>query len=208
MKKGLRIAGAIVIRILMVLAGIGIVIAIIFGILFGISKLKKDAAGNGSGVDIETVAPTAADEGESVPEILPPSEAKAEQLPEILPPPIETSAEEEEETAIVHEDGWNQEDGVWYYYRDNARITNEWYEEDGGLYYFLSDGRMATGWTKAGQDEYCFYQSGSQIGQLIRDGWSEYRSDGSLSYMGADGRMVKDTIIDGYTIDENGRWVE
>lgn len=205
--KKIKAVVAISLRILVLVAIVGVVLLIGW---FAISKLKKDTAG--SRVTIEAAGRESAEveEGEALPEILPPSnlEITAEQLPEILPPPIETTAEEETTEAAVHEDGWNKEDGVWYYYRDNNRLTDEWVEENGGLYYLMSDGSMATGWVKSGEAEYCFYQSGSQIGQLIINDWGEKRADNSFSYMGEDGRPVKDTVIDGYTIGADGRWVQ
>lgn len=132
---------------------------------------------------------------ESLPEI-----SLDESLPAITPPPIETTIDSEK----IYDDGFKQINGLWYYYEDNVMITNDWREENGGLYYFLSDGQMAIGWVYSGEEEYCFYASGAQIGMLIRNNWSEPRSDGTYSYMGEDGRKIKDTVKDGYTIDSNG----
>ena len=42
-------------------------------------------------------------------------------------------------------DGWIQEDGSWYYYKEGVKQT-DWQTIDGKDYFFDSTGKMKTGW--------------------------------------------------------------
>ena len=60
-------------------------------------------------------------------------------------------------------------------------MVTGWAEMDGKWYYLNSNGTMATGWINV---------------------------DGKWYYLYGDGSLAVSTIINGYTVDENGVWVK
>ena len=43
-------------------------------------------------------------------------------------------------------DGWVQEGGSWYYYKNGAALKAQWLKDGGHWYWLGEDGAMATGW--------------------------------------------------------------
>ncbi len=81
--------------------------------------------------------------------------------------------------------GWVKEDGIWYFYENNEKVTSAWKKDSKGWCYLGKDGKMATnkwvkdskGWCYVGKDGYCV------TNKWVKDskGWC---------YLGSDGRMV------------------
>lgn len=117
-------------------------------------------------------------------------------------------------------DGWQYEDGSWYYY-ENSMPRTGWFCYDGIDYYFLENGAAATGWQNINGKDRWFSETGA-----MRTGWLETEngsyhllSNGipatgfvtigeSQYYFGEDGKLLTDTTIelDGttYCIDVTG----
>ena len=72
--------------------------------------------------------------------------------------------------------GWNQENGNWYFYKNNEKQTN-WAENNKSWYYLGTDGKMRTGWIKD------------------KDQWY---------YLNSDGTLATNTTIDGYYLNTSG----
>ena len=87
--------------------------------------------------------------------------------------------------------GWFQDGGSKWYYsftkedaargnREGAMASNQWVETNGEWYYLSADGYMETSkWVRTGNDK-------------------------PWSYVDADGKAVKDTVVDGYYVDASG----
>ena len=70
-------------------------------------------------------------------------------------------------------------DGKNYYLDDTGSMVTGWVKINGNSYYFNDDGSMALGWIKIGNDEYYLDKT--------------------------TGAMVKDSIIEGFKLDKNGK---
>lgn len=76
--------------------------------------------------------------------------------------------------------GWKQVNGSWYLMNSAGIMETGWKQVDGSWYFLKADGAMATGWQEVNGKWYYLYSNGS---------------------------MASSTVIDGYTVDENGAWV-
>ena len=130
------------------------------------------------------------------------------------------------------ENGWKQlEDGNWTYMKDGQRVTG-WQDNISGwegqwFYFDRVTGVMATGWKTniPGWGTKWFYfdpttgimasnqwveTTNGEWYYLCIDGcmetskWVRTGNDKPWSYVDADGKAVKDTVVDGYYVDANG----
>jgi hypothetical protein len=76
--------------------------------------------------------------------------------------------------------GWSKADGTWRYYDNNGSMKTGWINDSGTWYFLDSSGAMKTGW--------------------IND-------NGTWYYLNASGAMASNTVIDGYTLDASGAWI-
>lgn len=82
--------------------------------------------------------------------------------------------------------GWEKEDGKWYFYKDGEKIASDWVKWKGSWYYMGDDGAMMTGWQVVNGKKYYLYPNGV----MAQDEWVE----GSFADMS------------GYVTDRNGKW--
>ena len=84
--------------------------------------------------------------------------------------------------AAPQKNGWEQQDGTWYYYVDDIAQTG-WQKINNVWYYFQSGGAMSTGWTKVGNTWYYMNGSGAmQTGwQKINNVWYYFQSGGAMA---------------------------
>lgn len=91
----------------------------------------------------------------------------------------------------------------WYRHADGSYTKNDWEVIDGKYYRFDKDGWMVTGWQKIGNVTYYMDKT---TGERYGEGW--HWIDGSCYYMNAKGEMAVDTWIDGYYVDQSGKWIK
>jgi len=96
---------------------------------------------------------------------------------------------------------WKLVGGAWYYFDAAGWMKTGWVHDGTGWYYLNPSGAMATGWLNDGGIWYYLTGSG-----LMHTGW--LYDNGSWYYMIGSGAMATSTVIDGYTIDANGVWVQ
>ncbi len=72
--------------------------------------------------------------------------------------------------------GWKEESGDWYFYKDNEKQKN-WLQDKNSWYYLGSDGKMRTGWIKDNETWY---------------------------YLNKDGVMATNTTVDNCYLNEKG----
>ncbi len=95
--------------------------------------------------------------------------------------------------------GWSYENGYWYYYENNNRVTG-WKSVQGVWYYMNSDGSMATGWVWDGANWYYMSSSGAMVTGWVWNGYNWF-------YMSSSGAMVTGWAWDGanwYYMDASG----
>ncbi len=99
--------------------------------------------------------------------------------------------------------GWVLDNGRWYYMMSSgAMASGEWVQVNGNWYYFLGNGAMATGWVLYGNDWYYLDNTGA-----MATGWKVVK--GEWYYLDpANGKMAKNTTVDGYKLGANGAWVK
>jgi glucan-binding YG repeat protein len=115
--------------------------------------------------------------------------------------------------------GWVYDSGAWYYMNPNGAMKTGWYKEGNTWYYLTSGGSMATGWAKDHGAWYYFNQSGAMQTGWVYDAGSSYYLSGSGSmvtgwlligsdwyYFYSSGAMAKDTVVDGYHLNSEGKW--
>lgn len=105
--------------------------------------------------------------------------------------------------------GWVKENGIWYYYKENTKATDQWIKGANGAdwYYVGSDGAMyADTWLKY---KGAWYHFGAD-GAMETDAWAEGEGAyaGKWFYLGADGKPVKNKAVnwngDTYYLGEDG----
>ena len=87
----------------------------------------------------------------------------------------------------VIKDGWVGEGGVWYFYRNNVKVTSEWIGDGGYWYYMGATGAMTVNnWAPYGSD-WCYL---GPEGKMMSNHWAP--SGASWYYIGANGFMAYD----------------
>ncbi|MFK9091673.1 L,D-transpeptidase family protein [Bacillus salipaludis] len=119
--------------------------------------------------------------------------------------------------------GWVADGTGWYYLNSNGTMKTGWLKDGSNWYYLASSGVMKTGWVKDGNNKYYLDDKSGimRTGWLAQDGsWyylnpysgdmrTGWLKDGtSWYYLDANGKMVSNTMIDGYVIGADGIWVK
>ncbi|AGF59652.1 hypothetical protein B0P06_006073 [Clostridium saccharoperbutylacetonicum] len=114
--------------------------------------------------------------------------------------PSKATANYELKKEQAKQNGWNQKDGDWYYYKDD-KVQTGWVQDNGSWYYCDDSGKMKLNWL---QDKSKWYYLGSD-GKL-RTGW--IKDSDKWYYMNNDGTMAVNTTIDGCYLNQDGIIVE
>ncbi|MDO5517573.1 MAG: N-acetylmuramoyl-L-alanine amidase [Clostridium sp.] len=94
--------------------------------------------------------------------------------------------------------GWFQISGQWYYFSSNGDMLTGWIKPSNEWYYLYSNGIMANGWINLNNDWYHLSSSGAMSTGWVANGSDYYYLDYSS------GKMLKDTVKDGWKIGPNG----
>lgn len=105
---------------------------------------------------------------------------------------------------------WVQSGKEWHYTDDRGQaVTEGWIYDNGSWYYFQPDssgvGSMATGWVKVGGDWFFLDNSSRGNNGALITGWSKIDGDWYYLDPGKGGAMAKNTEVDGYAIDSEGK---
>lgn len=100
---------------------------------------------------------------------------------------------------------WQLINGAWYYFDESGYMTTGWQLINGTWYYLgePGDGAMKTGWQLVNG---AWYYLGEPGDGAMKTGWQQV--GGTWYYLYDDGRMAADTVIDGYSLDTSGAWVQ
>ena len=97
--------------------------------------------------------------------------------------------------------GWKfLSDGNWYYFNEDGTMKKGWFCYNNFQYYLKDNGTMATGWTTIEDKDYYFNKDGA-----MRCGWIGIGKD--IYYLNTQGIKIKDSVIDGYTLNNEGKLV-
>lgn len=112
---------------------------------------------------------------------------------------------------VVPKNGWGYENGCWYWYRNDAKVTNCWINDGKGWCLLEEDGRMATSkWYYSSGEWYYLKSSGYMAanewihdgtgwcwmdseGKMVRSQW--LMSGGSWYYIKSNGYMASDEWV-------------
>ncbi|WP_044792501.1 nucleoside triphosphate hydrolase, partial [Streptococcus pneumoniae] len=89
------------------------------------------------------------------------SEKEYNRLTQQQPPKAEKPAEKPKAEQPKVTTGWKQENGVWYFYKEDGTMATGWLQNNGSWYYLNANGSMATGWVKDGDTWYYLEASGA-----------------------------------------------
>ena len=89
----------------------------------------------------------------------------------------------------------------WYYFDENGYMVTGWRMVNNKWYYLGNDGKMVTGWKQIGGVWYYMDADGA-----MATGWRQ-TAPGQWYYLNANGAMAASTVINGYTLDASGLWV-
>ena len=96
---------------------------------------------------------------------------------------------------------WYQIRKAWYYFDQDGFLLTGWQQIDSKWYYLGEDGIMQTGWLDLDGNRYFLSSDGS-----MAIGWKEVKP-GEWYYMDSQGKMLANTEVDGYKLNESGMWV-
>ena len=113
--------------------------------------------------------------------------------------------------------GWAKDGNTYYYFNKSGAMKTGWLKEGSTWYYLKPSGAMATGWVKNGNTYYYFNKSGAMKTGWLKEGSKRYylKPSGAMAigwekinnvwyYFYNSGVMATNTVIDGWSIDENG----
>lgn len=95
--------------------------------------------------------------------------------------------------------GWNQLNGIWFYYTDEGEKATGWQHINDIWYLFSEEGEMQTGWQQVGGIWYYFNTDGAMM-----TGWQTIGN--KTYYFKASGAMAAGEWCDGYWLNEDGSW--
>ena len=96
---------------------------------------------------------------------------------------------------------WYQIIGDWYYFNQDGYVQTGWQQMDSKWYYLGENGVMQTGWQKLNGNWYYLNSDGA-----MAVGWTQVKP-GEWYYLDGEGKMLANTEVDGYRLDESGLWV-
>lgn len=100
-------------------------------------------------------------------------------------------------SALGYSTGWEQIEGIWYYFDAQGWMQTGWINVNGTWYYINESGAMQTGWICINEIWYYLNESGAMCSnQWIGD-----------YYVTDNGAMAIDSWIGGYYVDNAGKWV-
>jgi len=107
----------------------------------------------------------------------------------------------------IMQTGWLQtSDNNWYYLdKATGAKKSNWIQETNGTWYYLDNvsGAMKTGWVQESNNTWYYLDKTSGS---MKTGWVQ--DNGQWYYLYSGGSLATSTTIDGYSVDENGKWIK
>ena len=105
-------------------------------------------------------------------------------------------------SGVMASSKWVEDKGDWYYLKSNGVMAKGWLELNGKWYHMDNNGAMETGWNEIGGATYYMSTSAG----YCATGWSKI--GGKVYYFyPTTCKLARNTVIDGYKVDENGVYV-
>lgn len=118
--------------------------------------------------------------------------------------------------------GWKNVDNKWYYMDENGIMKKDWVKVNDLWYYLNNDGSMASGWLKDTDGKWYYLD----VNGAMKTGWAQdfdgkwyfMNNDGSMAtgwindngnwyYLNNSGAMEFNTVVDGYVLNQSGKWI-
>lgn len=98
--------------------------------------------------------------------------------------------------------GWgvDKQTKQWVYYIKGEKVKDTVLQQGNNIYYFNEEGNLRNGWSTLNGKQMYF------DGGIRKIGWFKYNNN--WYYLNNSGEMQTNTIIDGYTINSEGVWVQ
>lgn len=96
--------------------------------------------------------------------------------------------------------GWLNNNGNWYYFNPSGEMQTGWICIDKNWYYLNKSGVMKMGWLEDSNENWYYLDNNNGA---MRTGWLE-NSDGKWYYLDVTGKMIKDSMVNGYALDKAG----
>ena len=91
-------------------------------------------------------------------------------------------------TAKIMKNGWKEENGSWYFYKNDKMVKNEWAQDTAGKWYYLgTDGKMVTSRLVDWKNNRYYLQSN---GVMVASKWVKFKV--GWRYFDKSGKMLKD----------------
>ena len=103
-----------------------------------------------------------------------------------------TQLKDDEHKEEVKLNGWKEEQGSWYFYKNNDKQKN-WIEDENSWYYLGSDGKMRTGWIKDKDQWYYLNNDGTMATNVTIDG-CYLNDEGIIEETPAPAKTTNETI--------------
>lgn len=99
--------------------------------------------------------------------------------------------------------GWLYNNNSWYYFNENGEMQTGWMNVNKNWYYLNKSGAMQMGWLEDSTGNWYFLDGSG----AMKTGWLE-SSDGKWYYLDSTGKMIKDSSVNGYKLDSDGKLVQ
>jgi glucan-binding YG repeat protein len=95
--------------------------------------------------------------------------------------------------------GWFYNNNNWYYFNENGEMQTGWISINKNWYYLNVNGVMKKGWLEDSSGNWYYLDSSG----AMSTGWIE-NSNGEWYYLDSTGKMIKNSTINGYSLNSNG----
>lgn len=95
--------------------------------------------------------------------------------------------------------GWLLNNNKWYYLNANGEMQTGWISINRNWYYLNKSGAMLMGWLEDSTGNWYYLDSSG----AMKTGWLE-DSNGKWYYLDQTGKMIKNSTVNGYELDEDG----
>lgn len=95
--------------------------------------------------------------------------------------------------------GWFQNNGNWYYFNDNGEMKTGWVSINKNWYYLNKSGAMKMGWLEDSDGNWYYLDNNG----AMKTGWID-GSNGKWYYLDSTGKMIKNSTVNGYQLNNDG----
>lgn len=95
--------------------------------------------------------------------------------------------------------GWLQDKGNWYYFNENGEMKTGWVCINKNWYYLNKSGVMKMGWLEDSDGNWYYLDADG----TMKTGWLQ-GTNGNWYYLDSTGKMIKNSNVNGYELNDQG----